>query len=281
MLSAGGTRFPFFRLSGFVFEDVGRAGADFRVRLAEGVAAESRQPAGYADGRPGRLAARCQRPASAYRVIARTAAAAQSGAATCRHRGAATSQPGVGARYRQPVKHLGRELKPGLRLRQPVPADPVREQAAAQLEARPGHPDVTLFRIGGARLEVHADHLAQQAHRGLRVARLVRRQRDPGEHVDPGHLVGGRVGLRQRLVVPGRFRQHGDAPPTAAAVAGVRAEGGRGGGGGAGVVGRPRVELPADQQRGFRVLGRLVVAALDRRPSSPRRDGSHTGAAGC
>ena len=170
------------------------------------------------------------------------------------------------ARQLQPVEHVGRELKAGLSLREPVLVKTSPEQAAAEVKACPRQAEVTLFLVGGRRLEVHADDLVEQADRVLGAARRVRRQGDPGEHVDPRHLIGGGVGLRQGRVMPGGLREHGDRLPRAAAVPGVRAERGgklrlvprR--------IGRIRAEFAADQQCLPGMPGRLVVAALERGP---------------
>ena len=247
-------------------EDGTSPAADLLVRLAERVTAEFRQAAGYQDGRPGR---RCGLlPAARRRVQGhgpdRRGRPVRRGQLQVARR--LDEPPGGGAPQLQPVEDVGRELKSGLRLREPVLVHPRLEQAAAEMEARPRQAEVTLFGVGGRRLEVHADNLAQQADRVLGAARRVGGQGNPGEHVDPRHLVGGRVGFRQGRVMPGGLREHGDRLPRSAAVPCVRAERG----GEFGLVPRRvtriRVELAADQQRLPRVTRRLVVAALKRGP---------------
>jgi hypothetical protein len=167
--------------------------------------------------------------------------------------------------YPQPVEHVRRKLKASLCLGEPVFPHPGLEQAAAKVKARPRQAEVALLLVGGRRLEVHADDLVKQAYRVPGAARRVRRQGDPGEHVDPRHLIRGGIGFGQGRVMPGGLRQHGDGLPRAAAVPGVRAQRG-------GEFLRPRrigpglVELAADQQCLTGVPRRLIVAALECRP---------------
>jgi hypothetical protein len=107
------------------------------VRVAERVAAESREAARHADGRPGRRGGLL--PAARLRVQrhgpdrgGRPVRRGQLQVAGRLAEPAVVREP-----HLQPVKHVGRELKAGLRLGQPVLVHPGLEQAAAEVKARP------------------------------------------------------------------------------------------------------------------------------------------------
>jgi len=159
---------------------------------------------------------------------------------------------------RRPRGERGGDAEPRVGVGQPLTRLAGPQQAAAQVKAGPGQGGGAGRGVGRGRAPAHPDHLAQQPDRVRGIPGSLYRERHADQDIDPLDLVGGRVTLGQRGVVPGRLGQqlHGLQCLLIARVAGQGGGEARAMAGGLAGLG---VQFAAYRKRHAGMAGRLLV----------------------